>query len=106
MLSAQTIQNFLAIPDNKVVAHGYSYCRHYTYDIWFRDGKIHRSECAYGQQIPVHLESTNFETGYFFNNVKRWYASGLDEKIIELFETFAKSLPITPGGNYPIEPPC
>lgn len=105
MLTAHDIQIFLGIPENTVIAHGYSYCRHFTFDIWFCGGKIYRSESEYGKK-PILLESTNFEVSYFFDNVKRWYGSGINSKIVEFFETVGKNLPITPGGHYPYEPPC
>lgn len=112
MLTAKTVQEMLDVADDVVIAHGYSYDRGTTYDIWFHQGKIHRygdTTGPYGDRKNVppctHESSEVFQPEYFYSNIKRWYESGFNTKLLELFDTFGRGLPLTPGGHYPNYPP-
>lgn len=110
-LKAAQVQEMIDAEDGEVVAHGYTLDRD-TLDIYFEDGRLVRS--AYRRdETPHRTTSEEFESEFFFKDVKRWYAgdverwragepgAGLNQALADLFETFGRSLSVTSGGRYP-----
>lgn len=106
MLTAKEVQTILGVADDVVIAHGYSYDRETTYDVWFHAGELHRlgSRCWISAG-DTHQHSPTFQPDYFTENIKRWYDSKINSRLLELFATFGVTLPTTSGGNYPTYPP-
>lgn len=91
MLSAKAVQEMLGVDDCIVIAHGYTFDRN-TVDIWFANHKLKRGEYIEGKEI--RRESHEFDPS-FFAGIKRFYRTQTDEKLVELFQTFGGSLPLT-----------
>lgn len=100
ILTAGRVQELIGVADNVVVAHGYDFDRN-TLDIFFQEGKIVKAtDQRYGKPI-LYCQSVIFEPKFFTAGVKRWYASGFNERLRGLFETFSDGLSFTDGGKYP-----
>lgn len=96
MLSSSEVQQLLGVADYDIIAYGYTFERH-TLEVYFVDGKCIREE------TPYQKESTSKEFDQFDGeaileeNVKRWYDSRTNAKLVELCKTFGRELSITKG---------
>ena len=101
-LSAIEVQKLLNVADNVVIAHGYDHDRN-TIDIFFENGELVRVKTPYGKSAWVDRAEEFHST--WITYIKRWYRGtekrGINPTLVNLFETFGSSLPITDGGTYP-----
>ncbi len=101
-LSAITVQNMLNVGDNVIIAHGYDHDRN-TIDIFFENGELVREKTPYKGSSWIDRSEEFHST--WITYIKRWYRGtaekGINPTLVDLFETFGDSLPITDGGIYP-----
>ena len=103
MLTAKEIQELIGAEDLETLVHGCTFGRN-TLNVYFENGKLCRIEEDLSKVVK-HETSDTFDPDFFFHDVKRWYIGkeekGINRKLREMFETFGRPLPTTPGGFYP-----
>ena len=92
-LLARTVQEMIGVEDYDIIAAGYtiSFPRK-DVEIYFNDGKLVR--CEIDPKEYYYDSSELFEADLFFSNIKRLKADKTNEKLVQLFQTFGRPLPL------------
>ena len=99
MLTNKEVMTLIGAKPFDVIAHGYTFDRD-TVRIVFGDEMGQITLVRYEMKIPYDpfpagtTTSYIFDANFFFHNIKRLYRDRTNPKLVELFKTFGRELPL------------